>query len=592
LLFLGVGLAAVGLALGASRAHLLRGLELGSVDLRFSVRGDRTPPRDVVLVQIDNEALDGLGLRWPFPRSVHARVIDHLREAGARVIAYDVIFSAPTKGHPEEDDALVRAVTRAHNVVLATDASDGHGKTPVFGGRDLRRFGARAGFSLLPPDSDGVLRRTEYESGGVDAFAVAAAERYLGRELPASALPGTTSWIDYAGPEGTVQSVPFAQVLRGRVAAGFFRDKIVVVGMAAPALQDVHATSTSPAMTGPEIQANAIASALAGFPLRTASTGWDVLLVVVLGLLPAIVGLRARPLPTLASAAAGGLAFALGAQLAFDHGWIVRVVYPLGALLVSSVGALAAHYLVEAFERQRTHDLFSRFVPEEVVNQVLHKADAGLRLGGVRVTGTCMFTDLRDSTAFAESLPPEEVVEVVNRYLGELSEAILGHGGTLISYLGDGFMAIFGAPIEQDDHADRAVDAAREILEERLPRFNAWCRERGLGDGFRMGIGINSGPFLAGNVGSERRLEYTAMGDTINTASRLEGLTKDSGHSVFIGESTCRALTRASGDLQLVGEREVRGREGRITVWSLVPQPAPAVEPRELPVPTLLPAPA
>jgi adenylate cyclase len=573
LLFLGVGLAVAGLALAGSRAHVLRGLELGSVDVRFAVRGDRTPPPNVVLVEIDDEALNGLGLRWPFPRSVHAKLVDRLREAGAKVIAYDIVFSAPTKGHEEQDDALIRAVTRAHNVVLATDATDGHGGTPVFGGADLRKFGARAGFSLLPPDPDGVLRRTEYESGGVDAFAVAAAERYLGRRLPASALRGTTSWIDYAGREGTIQSVPFAQALRGQVPPGFFRGKIVVVGMTAPALQDVHAASTSPAMSGPEIQANAIATALAGFPLRSVSTGWNVLLVVALGLLPAIVSLRARPLPTLAAAVAGGCAFAVGAQLAFDHGRIVTVVYPLGALALAAVGSLGVHYLLEAFERQRTHDLFSRFVPEEVVNQVLAKADAGLRLGGVRATGTCIFTDLRDSTAFAESLPPEEVVDVVNRYLGELSEAILGHGGTLISYLGDGFMAIFGAPIEQSDHADRALDAAREILDERLPRFNAWCRERGLGDGFRMGIGINSGPFLAGNVGSERRLEYTAMGDTINTASRLEGLTKGSGHSVFMAEATREALTRPAPDLVFVGEREVRGRAGTINIWSLPPVP-------------------
>jgi adenylate cyclase len=589
-LFLGVGLAAVGLALGASRAHVLRGLELGSVDLRFAARGTQAPSRNVVVVQVDDATFDDLRLRFPFPRSVHARLIDRLHDAGARVIAFDIELRAPTR--VAEDNALVRAVARAHNVVLAATATDGHGGTPVLGGADLRPLGADAGIALFPPDPGAVIRRTPYAIDGLDTFAVAAAERFLGRRIPASALGGRTAWIDYAGPERTFPTVSYSDVLRGRVPARFFRGKIAVVGLAAPALQDVHATPTTPTMSGPELEANAIATALAGFPLRSAPPRWNLLLVVALGLLPAVVGLRARPLPTIAAAVAGGLAFAVAAQVAFDHGRILAVVYPLGALIVSSVGALAAHYLVEAFERQRTHDLFSRFVPEEVVNQVLGKADAGLRLGGVRVTGTCMFTDLRDSTAFAESLPPEEVVDVVNRYLGELTEAILGHGGTLISYLGDGFMAIFGAPIEQDDHADRALDAAREILEERLPRFNEWCRERGLGDGFRMGIGINSGPFLAGNVGSERRLEYTAMGDTINTASRLEGLTKGSGHSAFIGDSTREALTRSAGDLVFVGEREVRGREGRISVWSLVPAPVRAAERRELPVGRALPAPA
>jgi adenylate cyclase len=590
LLFLGVGLAAVGLALAASRVHVLRGLELGSADVRFAVRGKQAPSPDVVVVQVDDKTLDDLDRRFPFRRSVHARLIDRLHRAGARVIAFDIELRAPT--NVADDDALVRSIDRAHDVVLAATATDGHGGTPVLGGADLRPLGARAGIALFPADPGAVIRRTTYAIGGVETFAVAAAERFRGRPIAPSAPGDDAAWIDYAGPERTFPTVSYSDALLGRVPAWFFRGKIVVVGLSAPALQDIHATPTTPTMSGPELEANAIATALAGFPLRSAPSWWNLLLIVTLGLLPAVVGLRARPLPTIAAAVVGGLAFAGAAQLAFDHGRIVAVVYPLLALIAASVGALAAHYLLEAFERQRVHDLFARFVPEEVVNQVLGRADAGLRLGGVRVTGTCMFTDLRDSTAFAESLPPEEVVDVVNRYLGELSDAILGHGGTLISYLGDGFMAIFGAPIEQADHADRALGAAREILEERLPRFNAWCRDRGLGDEFRMGIGINSGPFLAGNVGSERRLEYTAMGDTVNTASRLEGLTKGSAHSVFIADSTREALTRPADDLLFVGEREVRGREGRISLWSLVPATVPVAEPRELPTPRALPAPA
>jgi adenylate cyclase len=590
LLFLGVGLAAVGLALAASRVHVLRGLELGSADVRFAVRGKQAPSPDVVVVQVDDKTLGDLDRRFPFRRSVHARLIDRLHRAGARVIAFDIELRAPT--NVADDDALVRSIDRAHDVVLAATATDGHGGTPVLGGADLRPLGARAGIALFPADPGAVIRRTPYAIDGVETFAVAAAERFRARPIAPSAPGDNAAWIDYAGPERTFPTVSYSDALLGRVPAWFFRGKIVVVGLSAPALQDVHATPTTPTMSGPELEANAIATALAGFPLRSAPSWWNLLLIVTLGLLPAVVGLRARPLPTIAAAVVGGLAFAGAAQLAFDHGRIVAVVYPLLALIAASVGALAAHYLLEAFERQRVHDLFARFVPEEVVNQVLGRADAGLRLGGVRVTGTCMFTDLRDSTAFAESLPPEEVVDVVNRYLGELSDAILGHGGTLISYLGDGFMAIFGAPIEQADHADRALGAAREILEERLPRFNAWCRDRGLGDEFRMGIGINSGPFLAGNVGSERRLEYTAMGDTVNSASRLEGLTKGSAHSIFIADSTREALTRPADDLLFVGEREVRGREGWISVWSLVPTPVPAAECREFPAPRALPAPA
>jgi adenylate cyclase len=531
-----------------------------------------------VLVQIDGKTLNDLRMRWPFPRSVHAQLIDRLRRDGAKVIAFDVLFTEPS-ANPDEDDRLIRAVGRARNVVLSAIETNGHGRTNVFGGIDLGQFGARPGVTLFPTDPGAIVRRVPYEVGGVESFSIAAAERYLGRPIPASELGGTSAWIDYSGPEGTIPAVSYSDTLNGKVRPGFFHGKIVVVGQSELALHDVHATSVTPTMSGPEVQANAITTALNGFPIRSVAWWWNVLVILELGLLPAIVGMRARPLPTIAAGLAGGGVFAIGAQAVFNHGHVVAVVYPLAALALSSVGSLGAHYLLEAWERQRTRDIFSRFVPAQVVNQVLSKTDSHLRLGGVRVTGTCMFTDLRDSTKFAESLPPEQVVDVVNRYLGELTEAILGHGGTLISYLGDGFMAIFGAPIEQDDHADRALAAAREILEERLPRFNEWFRERGFGEGFRMGIGINTGAFLAGNVGSEKRLEYTAMGDTINTASRLEGLTKESEHSAFIAESTCDALTRPANDLVFAGEQEVRGREGKIKVWSLpAGQPAPAPE--------------
>ena len=197
--------------------------------------------------------------------------------------------------------------------------------------------------------------------------------------------------------------------------------------------------------------------------------------------------------------------------------------------------------------------MFSRFVPETVVDQVLARTDGDLRLGGVSLEGTVMFTDLRGFTTFAEALPPARVIECLNRYLDEMSDAILAHGGTLVSYMGDGIMAVFGAPIEQADHADRALAAAREMLDERLPTFNAWLRENELSEGFQMGIGLNSGQVMSGNVGSERRLEYTAIGDTTNTAARLEGMTK--------GSRTCSSSpTRPASGSSTSGRPRLRRR--------------------------------
>jgi adenylate cyclase len=185
-----------------------------------------------------------------------------------------------------------------------------------------------------------------------------------------------------------------------------------------------------------------------------------------------------------------------------------------------------------------------------------------------------MFSDLRGFTSFSETLEPERVIESLNRYLTEMSEAILDHGGTLVAYMGDGIMAVFGAPLVQDDHADRALEASREMLE-RLEGFNQWLRDEGLHDGFKMGIGLNSGPVMSGNVGSERRLEYTALGDTTNTAARLEGMTKGTPHQLFVADTTKQLLKRTGDDeLVAVGEAEVRGRKAKVLLWSLREQPA------------------
>jgi adenylate cyclase len=220
-------------------------------------------------------------------------------------------------------------------------------------------------------------------------------------------------------------------------------------------------------------------------------------------------------------------------------------------------------------ERERVRATFARFVPEPVVDEVLRRTDDDLRLRGVRVDGTVMFSDLRAFTTFAEAMPADEVIEVLNDYLSEMSDAVLDSGGTLVAYMGDGIMAVFGAPIEADDHADRALRAAREMLRERLPRFNRWLKENGFRDRFRMGIGLSSGPLMSGTVGSSRRLEYAAVGDTTNTAARLESMTKRTPHSILISESTRRLLRQPSDDLVSVGEVDVRGKRSKISVWTL-----------------------
>ena len=576
-LFVGVGFAATGLALVAYGTNIFRSLELDSVDARFAIRGDQPRPKDVVVVAIDDETFSdfnsaGLEGRYPFPRRRFARVIDNLAKDDAKVIAYDIQFTEQTNA--EDDNALLTSVAAAGNVVLATTEVDDDGRTNVFGGDEIvAQLDARVGNGNFPTDSGGVIRRVAYSVDGLKSFALVTAERFQGKVetvSPDEFHNRETNWIDFRGPPGRIETHSFSNVYYGRFKPGTFKGKIVIVGPSAPALQDVHPTSSGENMSGAEIQANAVSTALQGFPLQPAPGWFDIAVIVLFGMLPAVGGLTGRLLWTLGPALLLGTAYVVAAgKFAFDQGWILNFVYPMGALVLSSVGALGAHYLLAAFERERVRDVFSRFVPEAVVEQVLARTDSDLRLGGVSLESTVMFTDLRGFTTFSESLPPARVIECLNVYLSEMTDAILDHGGTLVSYEGDGIMAVFGAPIEQPDHADRAIAASREMLTERLPKWNAWLREQEVSDGFKMGIGLNTGMVVSGNVGSERRLEYTAIGDTTNTASRLQGMTKGQSHHLYISDMTRERLQSEVDDLVFIDEFEVRGRQQPVKIWSL-----------------------
>jgi adenylate cyclase len=575
-LFLGVATVLTGLMLAAYLADAFRDIELDTVDARFSVRGETEPPKELAVVAIDDVTFGELRERWPFRRGRHAQAIDRLSEDGARAIAYDIQFTEPSE-EPEQDEALIASVEHAGHVVLATTEVDSRGRSGVFGDdRLVREIGARAAHSALPNDPGGVFRRVPHEVDRLESFAVAAVEFARGRQVDRDDFGGDTAWIDFHGEPGTIETVPFSRVVQGRTRPGLFRDKIVVVGPSAPTLQDVHPTSTASEdlMSGAEIQANAISTVLRDFPLKELPGGIDALVICLLGLVGPATALRFGAVRAALIGVALAALFLVAAQLAFQGGVIVSLVYPLGSLALGVVGALAVGVVVGAFERQRVRDLFARFVPEPVVDEVLSSADDDLRLGGQRRTVTVLFSDIRGFTTFSETHDPEVVIEILNRYLSDMTKVILDHGGTLVCFMGDGIMAVFGAPIEQPDHADRALAAAREMAGPVLEDFNAWMRQRGIGDGFRIGIGLNSGEVMAGNVGSEQRLDYTVIGDTTNTASRLEGMTKDTPHTIFVADSTRAALQSGDPGLVRVAEREVRGRQARVVIWSTPGVPA------------------
>ena len=578
-MFAGTALVLTGFVLAAYAAGVLDDSELDTVDARFSIRGDLAPPEDIVIVGIDDPSIRELAERWPFPRTLHAEAVKQLRLDGARVIGYDVQFTEPSE-NPADDQELADAIAQAGNVVLATTIVDDRGRTNVFGGDDvLRTLQTRAAHAGYATDPGRVVRRMAHDLEKLDTLAVAIAERAQNREIPESEFPDDQPWIDYHG-KANVKTIPFYRVVRGDFPKGTFDNKIVIVGATAPTLQDVHPTSVSGEdyMFGVEVLANSVSTLLRDFPLREAPAWTTVALILLFGAVGPLIAIRFGPARAALIGVALALLYAVFVQLTFNSGVIVGFLYPEVSLALGVVGALAVAVVVNAFERQRVRDLFSRFVPEPVVDEVLRNVDDDLRLGGQRELVTVLFSDIRGFTTFSEKREPEDVIEVLNHYLTTMTDVILDHGGTLVAFMGDGIMAVFGAPIEMDDHADRAYAAAREMAGPALDDFNQWLSSTGRDESFRIGIGLNSGVVMAGNVGSEKRLEYTAIGDTTNTASRIESLTKGTPHMIMLSESTRMMMLREPTELQRIDAMSVKGRREEVVIWAPVSSANGALE--------------
>jgi adenylate cyclase len=335
-----VGVVSAALSLCAYATGALDRVELDSVDTRFSLRGTSEPPLPLAVVAIDEATLREAGA-WPIGRGWHARTIDALRRDGARAIAYDVQFTEPSLS-PEEDNELIRAARRAAGkLVLATAEADSLGESGVFGGQDVvDAIGIRVGNTSLRLDGDATLRRIPHSAAGLETFGLVGAELASGRTIDPSELGGALGWIDFLGPPGTVPHYSLVRVARGEIEPGTFRGKVVVVGASAPSLRDFNRTATGAHMDGPEQQANVLATAFAGFPLQGAPGWLDVLLILACGLVVPLVRLRLRLRLTLLAALGAGVTLAVGTQLAFQAGWVTSFVYPLLALVLSTLGVV------------------------------------------------------------------------------------------------------------------------------------------------------------------------------------------------------------------------------------------------------------
>ena len=581
------GAAFVAAALG-SAIPWMQLLELKTLDLLFLVRGPLPPPPDVVIVSIDEPSFAELKLQWPWPRRLHANLVDRLRADGARAIAFDVLF--PEAAAPAEDAAFAAAIRRAGNVVLAAELSvtsdPRFRQTMVVKPHGpLEAAAAGIGVATIYTDPDIFVRRARSRLEEHPSLAYEAARLWLawggGQGPRLGSAPGEDEFlIDFVGPPRSIPTASYYQVVSEdrRLREGFFRDKLVFIGRSLLAPPEPHrsapdvfptpfAWGSETLMPAVEINANAAAALLEGrtiIPLR-GGLWWALLLATALGCATLVTPLR----PT-----RGALALAillatvgLGAYAAFVRG---RLWLPVVALSAQSavvfVTSLGIWYLQTEREQRWIRTAFSRYVPPTVLKDLLAHPDQ-LELGGREAEATILFSDLAGFSSMAERRTPREIVATINEYLMQFTEIIFRHGGTVDKFMGDGIMAFWGAPVETPDHALRACRAALEMREAMESLKARWAARGYPPTGVR--IGINTGPVIVGNVGSRDYFSYTAMGDATNTASRLEQVNKTFGTSVIISESTYAAAKDEIVTREL-GTITVRGREQPVTIYELV----------------------
>ena len=362
---LAAGIVAVAIALAADVGNLLSAQEQDAVALRYELRGAQ-PVDDLTVVAIDDASLSHLGLQWPLPRTLHAKALDRLREAGVRLIVYDVQFTE--RSTPRQDLKLFDAVGRTPGTVLVTSETRGKRNHEILGGpANLREVGAVAAAANFVTEPGGTLQRFRDREIGLPTVGMIAARLAGGPPLSASDFPAGGAWIDFRGPPGTIPSMPFDVLLNPRTDLSALRDRIVVVGATAPTLHDLHETpaSRSDLMSGPEIQANAIWTALHGLPLRSAPSWLGWLAIVLLGLVPAAATLRGRAVRAVLAAPLLALLWLVIVQASFEQGLILPVSYPLMALLLGTVTATTFAFVLEREEGRRA-TLYSERLEREV----------------------------------------------------------------------------------------------------------------------------------------------------------------------------------------------------------------------------------
>lgn len=551
----------------------------------------RDPSPNIVIAAIDNDTLNQYGRLAEWPRSLHAQAIENLDNAKAMVIGYDVLFASETAN----DSVLAKAMADAGNVVIAVAGDeDGQISSPtheitfqdvLHPAAMLENASVATGHVSVLIGEGGIVREIplvicEAEGDTYPALMMSVMYTHFGQELPSEftvdngvmhlldrdiLVDDTKSMrINYAGPPGTYTMISYADIIQGNFDPELVKFKMVLVGMTATGDPDSWVTPISPEkMYGVEIHANAmdtILNQLYLVEMSKVNTFLIVLLLVgILGLALPFLNLRWGALLSILLFIAYGLAV----FFSFDYGHILNMLYPLLAIPIVYITALICRITSVQADRRETKDIFGKYVSSQVAREILNMADSDrLKLGGVRREVTVFFSDIRGFTAMSEKMTPEAVVDTLNRYLGVIIDCVLANGGMINKFAGDSIMAVWNTPEDQAEHCRLAVKAAIES-QQAAAKIAVGANEPAV----QFGIGINTGPALAGSIGTEGRAEYTVIGDTVNLASRICSGTP--GGQVWIGAQTYEQVKTFVEAVELPPQ-SFKGKAEQVKVYQVV----------------------
>ncbi len=614
-----VALAMAALVSIASARGTFETLQLQASDAFFRTKPVELASRSV-LVAIDERSVRALkeyGRIFGWPRTLHAQVIRNLAfdRSGkplARVIVLDLLFAERAPDDPE----LVSAIATARNVIQPVAGDENAGRIVTPGAwisysdilkplPDLAAASLALGHANQFPDPDGTVRRIplaiQAQGEVYPALPLVAVCKYLrrpqclegpavngllpfaGRQLPVDSIYRLfVNWLGPPAESGRPSAVPqlsYVDVLNGTFDPELVRGKMVFVGTTATGFADDYwvPTARTRKMPGVEIHVQA-AETIVGRPqgelsanlFAPASQGTTLATIFGAALLMALAVYAFSPLVVVLLGALLLVAYLVAAQYCFTQGVLLNLITPPLSLLLSSAALLVNRIVFEEREQRALRGLFATYVPPDVVLELARDPDQVRRVGGERREITVVFTDLKGFTSIAERMPPETLASFINQYLTAMTRVVFEHRGTVDKYIGDAVMAFWNAPRDEPDHAAQACAAALK-MQAALKELSTALEAQGYPP-LQMRVGITTGVAAVGNMGSELRVAYTALGDTVNLAARLEPLNNDYGTSICISEYTLRAagadrfLTRF---LDLVA---VKGKQEPVAVYELLAQ--------------------